>query len=87
MECRMCSESRTNIPAYQPVTDLFLLQVFELITGGDYVFDPASGSRYSKDDDQGLLGIMTLVLSTRKCSPVLSITFLLCKMHSTRTLF
>ncbi|KAH7919800.1 kinase-like protein [Leucogyrophana mollusca] len=25
--------------------------VFELITGGDYLFDPASGSRYSKDDD------------------------------------
>ena len=26
-------------------------QMFELITGGDYLFDPASGSRYSKDDD------------------------------------
>ncbi|KAF8888311.1 kinase-like domain-containing protein [Infundibulicybe gibba] len=25
--------------------------VFELITGGDYLFDPAPGSRYSKDDD------------------------------------
>lgn len=25
--------------------------MFELITGGDYLFDPASGSRYSKDDD------------------------------------
>ena len=25
--------------------------VFELITGGDYLFDPASGSRYGKDDD------------------------------------
>ncbi|KAH6899143.1 CMGC/SRPK protein kinase [Coprinopsis sp. MPI-PUGE-AT-0042] len=25
--------------------------LFELITGGDYLFDPASGSRYSKDDD------------------------------------
>ena len=24
---------------------------FELITGGDYLFDPASGTRYSKDDD------------------------------------
>jgi len=24
---------------------------FELLTGGDYLFDPASGSRYSKDDD------------------------------------
>jgi hypothetical protein len=28
-----------------------ILQIFELITGGDYLFDPASGSRYSKDDD------------------------------------
>lgn len=27
------------------------MKVFELITGGDYLFDPASGSRYSKDDD------------------------------------
>ena len=26
-------------------------QLFELITGGDYLFDPASGTRYSKDDD------------------------------------
>lgn len=25
--------------------------LFELMTGGDYLFDPASGSRYSKDDD------------------------------------
>ncbi|KAL1690023.1 kinase-like domain-containing protein [Schizophyllum commune] len=25
--------------------------IFELITGGDYLFDPASGSKYSKDDD------------------------------------
>lgn len=24
---------------------------FELLTGGDYLFDPASGARYSKDDD------------------------------------
>jgi serine/threonine-protein kinase SRPK3 len=30
---------------------LTLLKIFELITGGDYLFDPASGSRYSKDDD------------------------------------
>ena len=28
-----------------------MLQIFELLTGGDYLFDPASGSRYSKDDD------------------------------------
>ena len=27
------------------------LKTFELLTGGDYLFDPASGSRYSKDDD------------------------------------
>lgn len=25
--------------------------LFELLTGGDYLFDPASGHRYSKDDD------------------------------------
>jgi len=25
--------------------------IFELITGGDYLFDPASGARYTKDDD------------------------------------
>ena len=25
--------------------------MFELLTGGDYLFDPASGSLYSKDDD------------------------------------
>jgi serine/threonine-protein kinase SRPK3 len=30
---------------------LTIFQTFELITGGDYLFDPASGSRYSKDDD------------------------------------
>lgn len=24
---------------------------FELLTGGDYMFDPQSGSKYSKDDD------------------------------------
>jgi serine/threonine-protein kinase SRPK3 len=28
-----------------------LHQLFELLTGGDYLFDPASGSRYTKDDD------------------------------------
>lgn len=31
--------------------NIFGTQIFELITGGDYLFDPASGSRYSKDDD------------------------------------
>jgi serine/threonine-protein kinase SRPK3 len=25
--------------------------IFELLTGGDYLFDPAGGQRYSKDDD------------------------------------
>lgn len=28
-----------------------VVQIFELITGGDYLFDPAKGSRYTKDDD------------------------------------
>lgn len=42
--------------------------VFELITGGDYLFDPASGSRYSKDDDHiaqiiELLGPLPTALS------------------------
>jgi serine/threonine-protein kinase SRPK3 len=27
------------------------LEIFELLTGGDYLFDPATASRYSKDDD------------------------------------
>jgi len=34
--------------------------IFELITGGDYLFDPASGSRYGKDDDH-IAQIMELV--------------------------
>ncbi|KAM6501028.1 kinase-like protein [Amanita muscaria] len=36
-----------------PSTDIWSVAcvIFELITGGDYLFDPASGSRYSKDDD------------------------------------
>ena len=33
------------------VIEEWSLQIFELLTGGDYLFDPASGSRYSKDDD------------------------------------
>ncbi|KZT33954.1 kinase-like protein [Sistotremastrum suecicum HHB10207 ss-3] len=33
---------------------------FELLTGGDYLFDPASGSRYSKDDDH-IAQIMELI--------------------------
>lgn len=35
-------------------------QIFELITGGDYLFDPASGTRYSKDDDH-IAQIMELI--------------------------
>ena len=31
--------------------DSYDRKTFELLTGGDYLFDPASGSRYSKDDD------------------------------------
>ncbi|KAJ7049702.1 kinase-like domain-containing protein [Mycena amicta] len=34
--------------------------MFELITGGDYLFDPAKGSRYTKDDDH-MAQIMELV--------------------------
>jgi hypothetical protein len=30
---------------------IFLPQIFELLTGGDYLFDPQPGNRYSKDDD------------------------------------
>ncbi|KAH7097119.1 kinase-like protein [Auriculariales sp. MPI-PUGE-AT-0066] len=33
---------------------------FELLTGGDYLFDPASGARYTKDDDH-LAQIIELV--------------------------
>ncbi|CAE7217787.1 unnamed protein product [Rhizoctonia solani] len=29
----------------------FYSQIFELLTGGDYLFDPQSGTKYSKDDD------------------------------------
>ncbi|KAJ3542778.1 hypothetical protein NMY22_g3387 [Coprinellus aureogranulatus] len=38
------------------LTTLFALQLFELITGGDYLFDPASGTRYSKDDWVRVIG-------------------------------
>jgi serine/threonine-protein kinase SRPK3 len=30
---------------------LFTCQLFELLAGGDYLFDPQAGSRYSKDED------------------------------------
>ncbi|KAG9318085.1 kinase-like protein [Chiua virens] len=38
---------------WSPSADIWSVAavIFELITGGDYLFDPASGSRYSKDDD------------------------------------
>ena len=35
--------------------------IFELITGGDYLFDPASGSRYSKDDDHIAPGVAAAI--------------------------
>jgi serine/threonine-protein kinase SRPK3 len=43
-------------------------QIFELLTGGDYLFDPATASRYSKDDDHlaqiiELLGELPISLS------------------------
>lgn len=28
-----------------------LFQMFELLAGGDYLFDPQAGSRYTKDED------------------------------------
>lgn len=31
------------------MADLF--QLFELLAGGDYLFDPQAGSRYTKDED------------------------------------
>ena len=46
----MRSEFRTNIPIYRPIIDNFMLQFFQLSTRSDYLFNPASGSRYSKDD-------------------------------------
>jgi hypothetical protein len=45
-----------------------LPQIFKPITGGDYLFDPASGSRYSKDDDHiaqimELIGDISIIVS------------------------
>jgi serine/threonine-protein kinase SRPK3 len=48
LECCMCGQCA---PALAVFFDSRNRQVFELLTGGDYLFDPASGSRYSKDDD------------------------------------
>lgn len=42
---------RTCLLVHEGVCVLTNRQIFELLTGGDYLFDPASGSRYSKDDD------------------------------------
>src|ERR1700683_2412317 len=52
MGCRICNESCTNMPAYRSIIDPCMLYVFELITGSYYLFDPADGSRYSKNDDR-----------------------------------
>jgi len=49
--CLECSLRREFFPFSIPSAVLTPTQIFELITGGDYLFDPASGSRYSKDDD------------------------------------
>lgn len=38
-------------PAYPLLITHLVSKIFELITGGDYLFDPAKGSRYTKDDD------------------------------------
>lgn len=34
-----------------PALIFLYYQIFELLTGGDYLFDPQSGGKYSKDDD------------------------------------
>ncbi|KAK7019670.1 serine/threonine protein kinase, CMGC [Paramarasmius palmivorus] len=39
------------LPTPERATMLKHRQLFELLTGGDYLFDPASGTKYSKDDD------------------------------------
>jgi len=55
-----------------PTADLWSTAcvIFELLTGGDYLFDPATASRYSKDDDHlaqiiELLGELPTSLSRR----------------------
>ena len=48
LECCLCGQC---IPVLAVLPNSSDRQVFELLTGGDYLFDPASGSRYSKDDD------------------------------------
>ncbi|KAF8998297.1 hypothetical protein BDQ17DRAFT_1411141 [Cyathus striatus] len=55
--CLACLLGQLRLPragdrsAFLRIPYLYILSLFELITGGDYLFDPASGSRYSKDDD------------------------------------
>src|SRR5882762_4411900 len=52
MERRMCREFLQGvIRLFIFIYNFYSPKIFELITGGDYLFDPASGSRYSKDDD------------------------------------
>lgn len=48
LECCLCGRYRLALAVFFDSHDC---KVFELLTGGDYLFDPASGSRYSKDDD------------------------------------
>jgi hypothetical protein len=50
LECRLCGQLSSFKKEKKGPFNIFG-QIFELITGGDYLFDPASGSRYSKDDD------------------------------------
>lgn len=50
LERRVCSKHHYLV-LFITFRDLFFSQIFELLTGGDYLFDPASGQRYSKDDD------------------------------------
>jgi hypothetical protein len=48
LECCLCGQCALALAVFFDSRDR---QTFELLTGGDYLFDPASGSRYSKDDD------------------------------------
>ena len=48
LERCLCGQYALALVAFY---DLHDLKIFELLTGGDYLFDPMSGSRYSKDDD------------------------------------
>lgn len=51
LERGLCGQCLNCQFAYNLTKKSFFTQVFELLTGGDYLFDPASGQRYSKDDD------------------------------------